>query len=127
MMTATIDGAPWTGAVNVASIATGNFLVVTGASDFNTPNQILVSFSTPAQVGTQTVGFNNPLTGTLVTTPPLNWIAAGPSGSGTLTVSTLTATSATGTFSFVMTASIPGSAPTKVVTNGAFNARIPTP
>jgi hypothetical protein len=126
-MTATIDGVAWRGAINVAAIATGNFLVVTGASDIGTPNQILVSFSTPAQVGTQTVGVNNNLVGTLVTSPPLNWIAAGPSGSGTLTVSTLTATSSTGTFSFVMTASIPGSAPTKVVTNGAFNARIPTP
>jgi hypothetical protein len=126
-MTATIDGVAWTGAINVAAIATGNALVVTGASDLNTSNQILVSFSTPAAVGTQTVGLNNPLVGTLVTAPPLNWIAAGPSGSGTLTVSTLTATNATGTFSFVMTASIPGSAPTRVVTNGAFNARIPTP
>jgi hypothetical protein len=42
-----------------------------------------------------------------------------------MTVSTLTPTSATGTFAFTLVQS--GGGPNRVVTNGAFNARIPTP
>jgi hypothetical protein len=125
-MRATIDGTVWTGAINVASIATGNFLVATGASDIGTPRQILLSISTPAQVGTQTVA-SNQVVGTYVTSPTVGWLAAGPSGSGTVTISSLTATSATGTFSFVMVPNTGGVSPTKVVTDGAFNVRIPTP
>jgi hypothetical protein len=125
-MTATVDGTAWTGAINVASIATGNFLVMTGASNIGTPAQILLSISTPAQVGTQTVGSGSAV-GTYVTSSTVSWVAAGPTGSGTVTVSSLTATSAEGTFSFVMFSNAAGTGPTKVVTDGAFNARIPTP
>ena len=125
-MRATIDGTAWTGAINVAAIATGNFLVITGASDIGTPGQILLSLSTPAQVGPQTVA-SNLVVGSYVTSPTVGWLAAGPSGSGTVTVSSLTATSATGTFSFVMFPNTGSASPTKVVTDGAFSARIPTP
>jgi len=125
-MRATIDGTVWTGTINVAAIATGNFLTVTGASDIGTPRQILLTLSTPARVGTETLA-SNLVTGAYVTSPTVGWLAAGPSGSGTVTISSLTATLATGTFSFVMFPNTGGVSPTKVVTDGAFNARIPTP
>jgi hypothetical protein len=124
-MRATIDGTVWTGRINVAAIATGNFLTITGETDIGTPNQILLTLSTPAQVGTQTVA-SNLVVGSFVTSSTMSWLAAGPMGSGTVTVATLTATSALGTFSFVMPPN-PGVTGTKVVTNGTFNARIPTP
>jgi hypothetical protein len=125
MMRATIDGVGWTGRINVAAIATGNFLVMTGETDFGTPNQMLLSLSTPARVGTETAA-SGLVVGTLVTVPPVNWVSAVPGGSGTVTVSTLTATSATGTFSFVMPPGN-GTTTTRVVTAGEFNVRIPTP
>jgi hypothetical protein len=124
-MRATVDGVVWTGRINVAAIATGNFLVMTGETGIGTPDQILLSLSTPARVGTETVA-SGLVVGTYVNTPTVNWLAAGPTGSGTVTVSTLTATSATGTFEFVMVPN-PGLGSNKVVTNGEFNARIPTP
>jgi hypothetical protein len=124
-MRATVDGVLWTGRINVASIATGNFLVITGETGIGTPNQILLSISTPAQVGTQTVA-SGLVVGTYLIAPTVHWLAAGPQGSGTVTVSTLTSTSATGTFSFVLPPGN-GTTTTKIVTDGAFNVRIPTP
>jgi hypothetical protein len=125
MMTATVDGVPWTGRINVASIATGNSLVMTGETGIGTPSQILLSISTPARAGTENVG-SGLVVGTYVTAPTVNWLAAGPTGSGTVTVTTFTQTAATGTFSFVMAPGA-GTTTTKVVTAGAFNVRIPTP
>jgi hypothetical protein len=124
-MRATVDGVVWNGTINVASIATGNFLVMTGETGIGTPNEILLTISTAAQVGTQTVA-SNLVVGSYISSRTDGWLAAGPSGSGTVTVSTLTSNSATGTFSFTMVPNS-GSGPTKVVTNGEFNARIPTP
>jgi hypothetical protein len=125
-MTAVIDGVPWSGTINVASIATGNHLVVSATPDPSRPGIDVLTFSTPAQVGTQTIGAPG-VTAAYVLSPPVNWIAAGPAGSGSVTVSTLTATNATGTFSFTMVGSLGPNPDLKVVTNGAFNARIPTP
>lgn len=125
-MRATVDGTVWTGAINVASIATGNFLVVTGASDIGTARQIFLTMSAPAQVGTHTVA-SNQVVGSYAMSSTVGWLAAGPVGSGTVTISSLTATSAEATFSFVMTPNTAGAAPNKVVTDGAFNTRIPTP
>jgi hypothetical protein len=125
-MRATVDGVPWTGVINVASIATGNFLVVTGASDLGGPNETLITLSTPAQVGTQTVA-SNLVVGAYVTSRTTGWITIPPAGSGTVTVTSLTPTRATGTFSFVMMPNSGAAAPLKVVTDGSFDAQIPTP
>jgi hypothetical protein len=122
-MTATIDGVPWTGRITVASIATGNNLVVSGTGS---PGITTIALSSPAQVGTQTVGSTSPLVGSLIVSPTVGWLAAGPIGSGTMTISTLTETSATGTFSFTLVPNL-GSGPNKIVTNGTFNAVLPTP
>jgi hypothetical protein len=128
MMTAVIDGVPWCAPINQA-VRTGSVLIVSAIDHpeaFDTPGTTSLSFSAPAEVGTHTVGFVNPLTGILVTLPASNWLAAGPVGSGSLTITTLTETSATGTFSFTL---VPGggTGPNRVVTDGAFSVRIPTP
>jgi hypothetical protein len=122
-MTATIDGATYTSAINTAALAASNSLVMSAAGF---PGATIMSFAAPAQVGTHNVGASNPVTGALVTSPTVGWLAAGPSGSGSVTISTLTATSTTGTFAFTLTPNS-GTGPNRVVSNGAFNARIPTP
>ena len=100
-MTAIIDGVPWSGTITVARIATGNSLVVSATQDPSRLGVNTLAFSTPAQVGTQMVGATG-VTGAFVLSPPVNWIAAGPAGSGSVTVSTLTATNTTGTFFFTL-------------------------
>jgi hypothetical protein len=125
-MRATVDGVLWTGDINVAAIATGNALVVTGVSDIGTPRQILITVNTPARVGTETVA-SNQVGGLYVTSPTTGWSTLSPLGSGTVTVTSLTATRATGTFSFVMAPNTGAPGPLKTVTNGSFDARIPTP
>jgi hypothetical protein len=122
-MEAVVDGVPFTGTITVASIATGNNLVVSGTSF---PGMVTIFFSTPAQVGSQAVGPTGLVVGGMVTSPTVGWLAAGPLGSGTVTVSTLTPTSATGTFSFTLVPNS-GSGSNKVVTNGTFTAHLPTP
>jgi hypothetical protein len=126
-MTAIIDGVPWSGTITVARIATGNALVVSATQNLGRPDNNTLALSTPAVPGTQLVGGPS-VTGAWVLFPSMvSWLAAGPQGSGSVTVSTLTATNATGTFFFTLVGN-PGVSPDiRVVTNGAFNARIPTP
>jgi hypothetical protein len=126
MMTAVIDGVPWSGRINTARIATGNHLVVSATPDPTRPGFDVLTFSTPAQIGTQTIGAPG-VTGAYVLSPTLGFIAAGPAGSGSVTVSTLTTTNAAGTFFFTLVSNLGSSPEIKTVTNGAFNARIPTP
>ena len=125
-MTATIDGVAWTGTINTAVVANGSLIVSAAVS----PTSSGIALASPAQVGTQTVGSGSAVTAVLlanVTSPSSeSWLAAGPTGSGSMTISTLTATSATGTFFFTLVPN-PGTGQNRVVSNGAFNARIPTP
>jgi hypothetical protein len=122
-MTAMIDGVLWCAPINQAVMVPGSLLIMSAG----TPGMTLLALSTPAQIGTQTVGSSSPLTAMLSTALTSTWIAAGPVGSGSLTISTLTPTSATGTFSFTVVQSDITGQTSKVVTNGAFNTRIPTP
>jgi hypothetical protein len=122
-MSATIDGEPWIGTITVATIATGNNLVVSATGS---PGMTTIALNSPAQSGTHTVGPTSSVVGSVITSPTVGWLAAGPIGSGTMTISTLTATSVTGTFSFTLVPNM-GTGPNKVVTNGTFSARIPTP
>jgi hypothetical protein len=122
-MTALIDGVPWIGTITVATIATGNNLVVSATGS---PGMTTIALNSPAQIGTHTVGPTSTVVGSVITSPTVGWLAAGPIGSGTMTISTLTATTATGTFSFTLVPNI-GTGPNRVVTNGTFSARLPTP
>jgi hypothetical protein len=130
MMTATVDGVPFSGTITVAAIAAGNSLVVSGTSGLGTNSMLTIAVSAPAQIGTYAVGPIGQLVGTLTAHTAVSatdgWLAAGPSGSGSLTISTLTSTGATGTFSFVLTPNV-ATGSNRIVTNGAFNARLPTP
>jgi hypothetical protein len=117
-VTARIDGSSWR-ATAVSANYNGAILAIAGSD------------------GARTLGFgvstSGPGTFTIAATQTMNallsqagsnvgWHALGTIGSGTLTLSTLTATGASGTFSFVLAAS-DGSSSTRTITNGAFNVK----
>jgi len=117
---ATVNGAAYCGAVDNAFIALGNLNV----ASTNAASALSLNFGVDATVGIKTIGPGVPLTFQVETSAGAIWIAA-PSmagSSGTLTVLTLTATSATGTFNFVAQPS-PGSGATgsRTVLNGSFS------
>jgi hypothetical protein len=113
-MSATIDGAPWTAIsvsvvkIGVSSAFPSGRLNIQGTNSF-TGQYVEVGLTVPAVVGTYSDALDawvdSPAAGT------------GSDGdSGTVTLATLTATGASGTFSF--RASV---VPFTVVTNGVFN------
>jgi hypothetical protein len=122
-MSAKIDGVQW----NATIIQTVTTSISFGASGIDTPTPPfrLLTFAVPPTPGTyslggvansqgQNAGFQNGTGG--------GWTAGLNSGSGTITLKTITATSATGTFSLSLTAlSTTGATAPKVVTDGVFN------
>lgn len=126
-VTATIDGVSYTGAVNTASSGNGTLRVSSNSADLTRS----INFAGPAAVGTTTVSLASALTMNVLTTTGTtvigSWGAAGNLGSGTLTVTSLTSTGASGTFSFSAPPAPGGSGGqatgTKVVTNGSFTAQ----
>lgn len=134
-MTAVIDGIPFSG-ITVLATKTGaipnlpsGLLGVAGTSAFTSPYLVL-DITIPAAVGTYSLGFLSVGSCSLSqnsTASVLHWGSGGSGevgGSATVTLTTLTATGATGTFSCTLTpgAGVGGTPTgTKVVTNGAFN------
>jgi len=126
-LTAVIDGRAYTGIVKVVSRTDGYF----GIAATNAALTLTVSFATtrPA-VGTTTVADSLVSMGVATTNGSSgattgSWIATNISGSGSLTISTLTSSGATGTFNFTAAPAPPpsnvGATGTKVVSNGVFN------
>jgi hypothetical protein len=118
-MSARIDGSSWSATAAISATYNGGILAAAGSD------------------GVRTIGFavlaSGPGTFTIAATQNINallsqagssvgWHAVGTIGSGTLTLNTLTATGASGTFSFVMSAT-DGSSSTRTITNGAFNVK----
>jgi hypothetical protein len=136
-MTATIDGAQWN-AISASVIAikhpataglSNGTVGVSGTSSFTNPI-LIMALAVPAAVGTYSLGpaTSGPLnvsTASLQnTSAAAMWEAGAFTGSGAITLSTLTATGATGTFSFnLVPLSGTTATGTKVVTNGVFNVR----
>jgi hypothetical protein len=124
---ATIDGVSYTGAINSASNSNGTLRVSSNSADLTRS----INFAGPAAVGTASVSLATALTMNVLTTTGTtvigSWGAAGNLGSGTLTVTSLTSTGASGTFSFSAPpapgASAGQATGTKVVTNGSFTAQ----
>ena len=125
-MSATIDGSAWTAASGVTAKLTNGILSVAGANaTYNlafaiTPNgpgtYIIPGSPTAAQAG------NNALL--LVTQNGIttgSWAADFTKGSGTIALTSLTATSVTGTFAFTLAAASTGATGTKSVSSGTFN------
>ena len=121
-MSARIDGATWTATVVTVAV-NANGLIVSGANG----NGIGVAVGASRLLGTgpQTFGaganFNALAT---MTTGTQSWSATGIQGSnssGSITLTTLTATRAVGTFTFNAAALAGGATGTKAVTSGAFD------
>jgi Big-like domain-containing protein len=126
-MSAVIDGVAWN-AVVVTTVKTtipsppGTILGLGGTNGF-TGNYIMIALGIPAAVGTYTLGPTSIGTaGLQIPNARSQWVAGVLGGGGTITVSSVTATSASGTFSLTMAAERGTAATgTKTVTNGVFN------
>jgi hypothetical protein len=123
IMTAAIDGAAFTAMEFQILKTDGHQIYVMGSSVLTDPHLIL-GFAVPLAVGTYDLRSQAELAWASLseTTTPFVWGTDVIGGSGTLTVSTLTSTSASGTFSLTLAPEAQGMpTDTKVVTNGVFN------
>ncbi len=118
-ISATLDGAAW----SADAVATNNgFLFgLEGTAD---GVEIALSVNLTAETVPGTVDLTSGSTGAQVQEGSEVWYPVGFGGSGTLTISTLTAERATGTFEFVAVP-LGGSASggSRTVTNGSFDVR----
>jgi hypothetical protein len=122
-MSATINGAAWKSATVTTerNVPVVNGITLQG-SDGCSPVTIVTIGFVAAAPGTFTVGVTLSGLNAILTSGGLNsWFANPAGGSGTLTLATLTATGATGTFQFTMVpAAVSGATGNKTV-NGSFN------
>ena len=119
-MSARIDGAQWT-ATNVGVTARNGALIVAGANT----SGVGVGFGASMIQGTGTQTFGPGIVSAAngsVTQATMSWSASNFQGSGSVTITTLTANHATGTFQFTAPALVAGSTPSpRVVTSGVFD------
>jgi hypothetical protein len=119
-MSARIDGTQWT-ATNVGVTARNGSLIVAGA---NTAG-VGVGFGASMIQGTGTQTFGPGIISAAnasVTAGTMSWSASNFQGSGSVTIATLTANRAAGTFQFTAPALTAGSTPSpRVVSSGVFD------
>ncbi|NOT43158.1 MAG: hypothetical protein HOP14_00975 [Acidobacteria bacterium] len=119
-ITAQIDGVAFNGIATAATNQSGIF----AAAAANGVNSVAFGFGALAAVGTTSVSATSPTNANLVVLSGTtgSWAASTSGGSGSLTISTINATGATGTFSFTLVP-VPGTGATgnKSVTNGSFS------
>ena len=120
-ITAIMDGVAYNSGSITAEIISGALTM----SSLNVADTAQLRFFTAARVGTETIGRSSTtgigyatVNAGLVTAV---WAATPTLGSGTLTITTLTATGATGTFAFTASPLSGSATGSKVVTNGTFN------
>ena len=114
-----VDGEAYCGEVDNVLVSPGNINVASS----NAASTVSVNFGFGAAVGTTMVGQNVPLS-FQVETPSGVGTAAEMVGSGSLTVVTLTSTTAAGTFNCVAQP-VAGGTASRVVTNGSFRVTLP--
>ena len=121
-MTATIDGVAWRAVCLSVNTATPGIIGFSGGEPLTPTTGTIIAFGATRGVGTTSIGILSPTNALLTVGSGTLWGAALNNGSGTLTISTLTANNAQGTFSFTLTpqSGNPSTA-NKVVTNGTFN------
>ena len=99
-LTAVIDGAAYAGVINAATNTNGTLRISSNSTDLTRS----VNFAAPGAVGTTTVFLGSAISFNVITTTGGavigSWGAGGQLGSGTLTITSLTASGASGTFSF---------------------------
>ena len=120
-MTATVAGSAWSGTLAVQGTHNGNVLAISG-----TNGTYQLSLTIPGVAATGTFNFGPGTLGIAqlvqVTTGTPAWTTSLVGGTGSITVTTLTATRAAGSFSFTGAAS-PGTSATgtRAVTSGSFD------
>jgi hypothetical protein len=125
-MSATVDGARWESVVISAAAIQGGVLRVAGQDHMQAPF-VALGIAVPPKVGTYPVSAATGATvaGSLVQADSgrsfHQWNADWKAGSGTVTLSTLTATGASGTFSFTLVHVVTASTGTKTIANGKFD------
>lgn len=124
-ITATVNGSAFVGNTSPIAHYLGNAL---SFSAFNSDQSQEILITVTNVSGTGTFSFESALGGsvaeyeTSATSSTPQWITGYNGGTGTITVSALTATGASGTFSFTGAASPgTGASGTATVTNGKFN------
>jgi len=127
-MSATIGGVSWNANLTVQGAYTGGVLAIGGNGGSGANNyQVNITVTNITAAGTFNFGvgaIGNQALVTLIGNPVSTWGATFAGGSGSITVTSLTASRAQGTFTFTANAS-PGTAATgtKAVTNGQFDVR----
>ena len=120
-MTARIDGSSWRATVAIAATYQNGILAVAGGDPVSggTPTVGFAALATAP--GTFTIGGTGPANG-LVTVGSSTWQAAAGTGSGSITITAISATGARGTFQFTAlpVAGTPASG-TRTVTEGVFD------
>jgi uncharacterized protein DUF6252 len=117
-MSARIDGVAWT-AINIAAGNANGALIISGAR--GTDQGVAISASLIQGTGTQTIGRTSAAQG-IVSIASTQWAANSFQGSGSVTLTLITATRAVGTFTLTAPAVSASTFPaTKTVTSGAFD------
>lgn len=119
----TVDGTAYT-ATNIQKTTTGNTFEFAGSITKSTTDSKGVDITFPKALGTYAIPGTGAaaVTAVYVVVGPTAGAAAGYVGTGgSITVTSLTATNISGTFSFTGVDSFSGSAVTKAVSNGTFN------
>jgi hypothetical protein len=122
-MTASIDGVAFSAVT--ASVAHGTGIISIGGVNGFTGQYLALVVAMPEVVGSYSIGSGSSANASLtIPAASSGWNASPTTGSGTIALTTLTANSATGTFSLNLQP-VPGTTATstKVVTNGVFNVR----
>jgi hypothetical protein len=115
-LTATIDGQSWVGTISTAVNSAGVFAIAaTNAAG------LTLAFGAPAVQGTTSVGLTSG-TNAQLAQDTQGWQAAVTNGSGTVNITSINATSATGTFSFTLVPVVgTGASGNRTVSNGSFS------
>lgn len=118
-VTATVDGVSWSAVV--AQAVNNSGIIGIGASDTSAQTTIGIGWLNTG-ANSYTIGPGSTANGTVVSAGGSGWHASGDVGSGTLNVTTLTATRVAGTFSFSAVRYTGTEDPVTIqVTNGAFD------
>jgi hypothetical protein len=124
-MTARINSAFWSGDLTVSVEFSSNTLTLTGRD--NNFQEIRLDVASVSGTGTFQVGAGAASVGTLTIGSSDVWLASSAGGSGTVFITTLTATRAAGTFSFLGVPKVGSTAVGKgnrTVTEGTFDVTL---
>jgi len=120
-MTARIDGSAWRASITIVATYQGGILAVAGGDPVSGGTRTIGFAAVVAAPGTFPIGGTGPANG-LVTIGSSTWQAAAGTGSGSITVTAISATGARGTFQFnaLPVAGTPATG-TRAITEGSFD------